>query len=304
MRAALIGRTCASAGPTRAATAACCPTLGTSSKKRASSPARSRPALSATTTLSATAVRPCWLAAIAGPASPSYSRLHRISPVSVSYQVDGKFKGLLRVQASASASRCRTATTTARPAPTRTPRRTPPAAPPCRSAAMAAMGRDCDACVLVCERWPCAGEVAEHTVRQDSPSCPKKCDSNATAPHNVFADDKYAPQPHRVHSRADRAVKGTRCSMRHGSECAVQCSALHDAVRGTGWRAKVHLHRRRGLDVRGRGVDPGVTVRQCDTIVACNTHGTRWRSGRRAACSDRLRRSEPTCGATRSRRLV
>jgi len=26
---------------------------------------------------------------------------------------------------------------------------------------------------------------------QDSPSCPKKCDSNATAPHNVFADDKY-----------------------------------------------------------------------------------------------------------------
>merc|ERR1711977_401456 len=26
----------------------------------------------------------------------------------------------------------------------------------------------------------------------ESPACPKKCDSSATAPHNVFSDDKYS----------------------------------------------------------------------------------------------------------------
>jgi hypothetical protein len=83
--------------------------------------------------------------------------------------------------------------------------------------------------VLVCERWPCAGEVAEHTVRQDSPSCPKKCDSNATAPHNVFADDKYALR--RSRSPGGPCVVRDSLLNATGSECAVQCTARRRARR-------------------------------------------------------------------------
>ena len=84
-------------------------------------------------------------------------------------------------------------------------------------------------CVRACVRWPCAGEVAEHTVRQDSPSCPKKCDSNATAPHNVFADDKYALR--RSRSPGGPCVVRDSLLNATGSECAVQCTARRRARR-------------------------------------------------------------------------
>ena len=142
-------------------------------------------------------------------------------------------------------------------------------------------------------RWPCGGEVAELTVRQDSPSCPKKCDSNATAPHNVFADDKYAPHPQPGPQQGgpcferDSLPNATLQRVRGAVHCTTPCAATDGVQRYSFTGGEVSTFE----DEESIQVWIGNATR--------DTHGARRRSGRRAACSDRLRRSEPTCGATR-----